>query len=77
MLNSEHSHLHRRKILDKVHELRAWIWSVIYTPVKPQKCSHEWKMKGYQIYRHGKTKMCATAHACTLCGLIKKTTHKY
>lgn len=77
MLNNEHTHLNRSKLLDKVHELRAWLWSLFLTPVKPQKCAHEWKMRGYNIYRHGGTKMCATKHACTLCGIVKKTTHKY
>jgi hypothetical protein len=77
MLNNEHSHLNRRKIIDKIHTLRAWVWSLIYTPVKPQKCAHEFKMRGYNVYRSGKTKLCATTHVCTLCGLKKNTTHKY
>ena len=76
-MSNEHAFLNRSKLMDLVHNFRAWFLKTFFIPVKAQKCAHEYKMKGYNTYRVGKTKIVTMTHACTLCGIIKKHSHKY
>lgn len=75
--NTIHSNLQRNWMKDKVHALKAWAMETFLTPVVPTKCVHEWKMKGYNIYRIGRNKYATTKHYCKKCHIIKKTNHKY
>lgn len=72
-----HSNLQRNWFKDQIHSLRSWAMETFLTPVVPTKCVHEWKLKGYNIYRFGGTKYAITRHYCTKCKIKKNTNHKY